>query len=157
MVYVTKQFNQQVNVIDVSDDDMVDFNTYANSKFAPVYPSLDYFPLRKKRCKYGIYHRGTRRYYWEKSGFKKNALYVLPEIVEMTRVESELTEDKIKTYLRNFISSKLNWVLKGDKTLKKQLVFDNFIFPLYDYSYTFDYINNETIDKYVYKIKYTLK
>ena len=157
MVYVTKQFNQQANVIDVSDDDMVDFNTYANSKFAPVYPSLDYFPLRKKRCKYGIYHRGTRRYYWEKSWFKKNALYVLPETVEMTRVESELTEDKIKTYLRNFISSKLNWVLKGNKTLKKQLVFDNFIFPLYDYSYTFDYVNNETIDKYVYKIKYTLK
>lgn len=157
-VYITKQYNQQINALEWSDADMENFNTYVSTKFSPLYPSLDYFSLRKKKCYIDQFYRESRRYLGEKSWFKANMLYMLPQSIHLSCTGSSLSDKTIKNMLKNKLNEILRYQVKGGELqTKKDLIFDHFIYPLYDCTYTFDYIDNKTIDKYKYDIKYTLK
>lgn len=157
-IYYHKQFSTDVYTKVWSDAWIDEFNSLSFQKFNPTYPSA-FWAIKKDILKINKYYR-THRYNGERSWFKKNKVYYLPKSIEVKIKGTSLDENTIKEQLRKNLVIYYNYIPHKDNNVNKKKekeIFDHYIYPLYDHSYTFDYINNKDIKNYNYTIKYTLK
>ena len=161
LTYAIKQYNKQLDNSQVSSGDISTFNAYTWTGYKPLYPSLGYVSFKRYYTTLHTYYRNSKRYYRDKSWYKKNEMYVLPTDYHIrytnTIKQGPLTEDKIKKLLCKKLINKIDFQTYGNRNAKWDLLFEDYFWNLYDYSYTYDYINTKNIKKFKYDITFTLK
>ena len=161
LTYAVKQYNKQLDNPQFSSGDVNTFNAYTWTSYKPLYSSLGYISFKRYYTTPYTYYRNSKRYYRDKSWYKKNEMYVLPTDYHIrytnTIKQGPLTEDKIKKLLRKRLINKIDFQTYGNRNAKWDLLFEDYFWNLYDYSYTYDYINTKNIKKFKYDITFTLK
>ncbi len=161
LTYAIKQYNKQLDNPNVSSGDINMFNAYTWTGYKPIYPSLGYISFKRYYSIPYIYYRNSKRYYRDKSWYKKNEMYVLPDNYHIQYIntvkQGHLTEEKIKKLLRKKLVNKVDFHVYGNWNAKWDALFEDYFWNLYDYSYTYDYINTKNIKKFKYDITFTLK
>jgi len=174
-VYWVKQYHK--NIVEnkkTHDIDFInDYIKYQQSGLEPMYPEVNYFTLKKlDRVHYDWFyldeydstHRFTQiknenyqyRFKKEKSWYKNNYFLLLPAEFTVETIknnEIELTESDI---LRCIYSYFEKYIIQDSKNRIKNLLL-LYIKDLYSYTFTHDYIDNTSIKKQKYIIKFTLK
>lgn len=155
-VYWCKQYDRNIqNEINKGNAEIINFSKYALTKFTPVFKSLGYYVLNDMVVDYTKFYNDS--YKKERTWFKNNSFIYLPtHFVEHDYIidtNTQLSED-------NIIDIILNKVTNESECIGKQ--YDNeivkyYIKDLYEYTYTYDYVSDENIDKQKYDIKFTLK
>lgn len=156
-VYWQKQYIGNILNTNNDIDNIADFNTKSFTKFSPIYPSIDYFVLKNDDINdYAIFYMDNNGYDYrgEKEWYDKNALFVLPTTVSCEFVSDKITESNISALLYNNVFKNID---DGTEDGIRKKIFDEFVFPLYEYKYTYDYLSLTDISKYKYTITYTLK
>lgn len=127
-----------------------DFRKYINSGYPPIYPSINYFYLLKNKENYNTNAAPYKTYEWQ--SFNNNELLVLKsefDILLMSGIDKNTGE---KTPLSNLIKQ----FLESQYNIKSDNIID-YIYDLYEYEYSFDYIDKEDIQNYKYYVKIKLK
>lgn len=155
-IYYNRQYNKNLNNEYRSDAYIKEYRDSLKNKYPSVYPSKHLTSYKRGVYNYDKYYH-THRYYGEVSWFKKNRLYNLPDYIESTAILEQAPSEKfLKKLLKKHLDKIVNYYNCPNNSLKA-FVFYNYIFDLYDITYTVDYINNRDIKNQRYKIKYTLR
>lgn len=158
--YWCKQYintlNNPANVI----DNIENFNKISFSKFAPIFPSLDYFVINKTKLDYNHFYlnRDNVIFQGDVSWYKDNSLFILPSEVNIEHISTQLDDEKVQELLFNYFTK--NFDIEQDTSSDFKKMYDVFIqkvYPLYRATYTFDYNTDTDITIYKYKIKYELR
>lgn len=158
--YWCKQYintlNNPANVI----DNIEKFNKISFSKFAPIFPSLDYFVINKTKLDYNHFYLNHKDvdFQGDVSWYKDNSLFILPTEVNIEHISTKLDDEKVQELLFNYFTKNFDIEQDTSSDFKKMHdVFIQKVYPLYRATYTFDYNTDTDITTYKYKIKYELR
>lgn len=135
-----------------NNNEITKFVKLADTKFSPVYRSLGYYCLNSAKTDYDNFYLDS--YDGEKSWYKANSFVFLPVVFEseLTKnVDEQITEDDIT----NCIYEQIKSHYKSESDTKTMI--ERWIYDLYQYKYTYDYVSETDISKMKYKITFNLK
>lgn len=132
----------------ITDDEFADsvYSKYANTKFPPLYESIDYCSIKRSKLKYDT---PLNNYDLEYKWYNDGAIYYLYKEIscvlysEFKDGQYVSLENIIKNYLKNLYNV-------DDEIVEK-------IYNSYNIEYNFDYKSVDNINDYQYNIKLTLK
>lgn len=152
-VYWNKQYMS--NTI---EQELSDFVKLANTKFAPIYKSIDFYPLTSKKLDYEKFYLDNESIYaLEKSWYKANSLFCLQSVINETLVK-EVGQQITKNDICEILYNKMCKQIYDDNTQSQlKTIISAYICDLYTWSCTYDYISEKDINNLKYDIKITLK
>lgn len=152
-IYWNKQYIAGQNTTELTK-----FNRFVNTKYAPIYKSIDFYPLESVKLNYeNFYLDDKQTYILEKSWYKDNAYFFLQSTINETtikEIDKQITKDDICEIIYNKMRKQVY-----DNSTQSQLktVISEYIYDLYTWSCTYDYVSEKDINNIKYDIKITLK
>lgn len=157
--YWCKQYDKTIfNQITKNTDDLDNISSYSKfalDKYSPVYKSIGYYVLNDMPINYNIFYMDEKNYEYikEKTWYKSNSMIYLPSNIDFEFIYNDTdkvsVEDTIyilfKDYLRNITE------FNGDN------IFDYYIKNLYNYYFSYDYVDNKNIHDLQIKVHFELK
>lgn len=172
-VYFTKQYDK--DIVDYitdpkKDENITEFVKYQQSKFIPVFPSINYFSIDNPKDPKGkpeeidyTKHFLYEDLYKEITWYKNNSLFNLPELFyyedeKDTGYEFQRSElvDIVKKKLI-VLGNDIFYPETDENNIMKNNAIAEYILNLYSYAYKTEYKSINEIDKQKIEIKFTLK
>jgi hypothetical protein len=136
-------------------DNILTYSKFALDKYSPVYKSIGYYVLNDMPINYDAFYMDEKNYEYikEKTWYKSNSMIYLPSNIDFEFVYNDTDEVSVediiyilfKDYLRNVEE------FEGDN------IFDYYIKNLYNYSFSYDYVDNKNIHNLKIKVHFELK